>query len=482
MKQYRMICGALFAALVLTSSVAEAWGPRAQLGIVNTALQLVSREQNVPLTRLQSEVREGAAITNIALEELYPDMAVDPLRAIENEMALLTAARGARIDAYFAWRLGALGKLVGRLTAPMALADPNIRGQYHNDVDKAIDAVSLKPGPRKSIDAMNQLERIMQEANASNSIIESEYQSGAGFQGAAATRLAQDASRSVNAVADVWWTIIASKVAPGNVSETQLHRYVLSAYAFYIARGNASEIDAAYENYSKLVSFSPDVRARIGDMLFSANFKDRAVKEYEAVLAAAPERRDMVVKIGDYYAELAEEALQKELLEEALAGFEKALEVNALHPSAEQRRLEVEALIRERNERQESYQLALRQAEELRSLAEEEAARAHYPEAIALFQQSEEAVNVVGDEFPMEAQQRARHLRDVQARLNEVKQSLLNNVFAFSGAGFGPDLQTLLADSAKGIDREAFESIIRLEYDAEIQRLMTRMQPKLTIE
>ena len=343
-------------------------------------------------------------------------MTTDPMRAIDTEMALLTAARGARIDAYFAWRLGALGKLVSRVTAPMATADPLVRNQYYDDAEKAVDAGTLKPKPREAVKTIADLERIALEANSGNDLISGEYQAGTGFRGTAVTRLGIDISRSVNAVADVWWTIITSQTVPGNISERQLQDYVVSAYEYYVERGNEAEIDAADANYRKLTTYSADMSARIGDLLYAAGMRERAVKEYEAAVAAAPERRDIVEKIGNYHAERAEESLENGLLEEAMAGFEKALSVNMLHPTAEKRRLEVAAMIQQRDEQMAQYQTQLKQAEDLRALAEEEAAKNRYAEAVALLKQAEDAYKAVGDEFPSEAQRRTRGLREVQAR------------------------------------------------------------------
>lgn len=473
------LAGLLSACLAGT---AAAWGPRVQLTIVNTALQLISRERNLPLTRLQNDVRAGAEISPMALEELFPDAQTDSLRAIENEMALLTAARGEVIDAYFAWRLGALGKLVSRVTAPMTTAASDLRMQYYNDAEQAVDAGTLKAEPRTAVDSMARLERIIREANVSNDMIESDYKTGRGFRASGASQMPADVSRSVNSVADVWWTIITSRAVPGNISEAQLQRYVLSAYAFYIDRGNTAEIEAAETNYRKLVNFTPDMSARIGDMFYNAGLREQAVKEYEAVLAAAPDRRDVVEKLGNYYFEKAEESLERGLLEDALAKFEQALATNLLHPTAEQRRLEVAALIRQRDEQMAEYQSLLKQADELRQLAEEEALRQRFAEAVALLKQAEELYKAVGDEFPMETQRRARGLRDTQARAAEWQQGLLNNTLAFSGAGFAPDMDVLISEHAKGLEQEALKALLRREYQIEVRRLESKMQSVLSIE
>jgi len=452
------------------------------MAIVNTALNLVAREQSLPLTRLQNDIRAGVQCDEKVLEKLYPDLAVNPMRAIENEMALLTAVRRPKLDAYYAYRLGVLGRVASSMTAPMREADSAEKSQYYADADGAVDSGALQPAARRVFETLAPFERVMREANAANDLIQTEYRSGVGFKGAASARLAADVSRSVNAVADIWWTIVASRAVVGNISDGQLQRYVLNGYEYRIAGGVEAEIDAAEDYYAGIVAFTPAMRADIGDMLYAAGFRERAVKEYEAALAAAPERRDVVGKISEYYMEIGEESLNKNQLEDALAAFEKALEANALHPTAEQRRLEVVDLIAQRDALQNEYQGTLKQAEELRSLAEQEAGRARYAEAIALLQQSQDAYQSVGDEFPMEYQRRAKGLREAQYRMMELKKSLLNNALNFSGAGFAADMEKLIADAGKGIEKDALEVILEQAYKAEIEALTKEKQPLLVIE
>jgi len=304
-RHIRIVSAALI--FVVAAGASFAWGPRAQMAIVNTALNLMAREQSLPLTRLQNDIRAGVRADDAMLAEMFPDLANDPMRAIENEMALLSAVRRPTLDAYYAFRLGALGRVVATVTAPMQQADAIERSQYYKDADMAVDSGALAPAPRRVFETLTPFERVILEANSANDLIQSEYRSGTGFKGAASARLATDVSRSVNTVADIWWTIVTSRAVAGNISDAQLQRYVLKAYGYRIERGNEPEIDAAESYYKELTAFTPDMRASIGDMLYAAGFRERAVREYEATLAAAPQRRDVVGKIGDYYMEIAEE-------------------------------------------------------------------------------------------------------------------------------------------------------------------------------
>lgn len=467
---------------VLLAAPAFAWGPQGQKVIVNTALQLVSREQNLALNRLQSDIQAGVALSPPALEALYPDLIADALRAIENEMTLLKAARGDKVDSYFAFRLGALGKMVSQYAAPMYTADPLQRSQYYNDAEAAVSAGALRPAPRKIYESMQALERVMLEANVNNDLIINDYQTGVGFKGSAKARLAEDMSRSINAVADAWWTVLSSRAVQGNISQRQLQQYIFDAYSYYVDQNNLSALESAEKNYEKLVDFSPDLRVKLGDLFYQADMLERSVREYEIALDGAPEKREVVEKIGNYYSDRAEKSLEKGLLEEALAGFEKALEVYGLHPTAERRRLEVEAMIRQRDALHVHYQEVLGMADDLKALAEEEAARSRYAEAIALLQQCQTALTDVGDEFPLEMQHRIRAERENRTRIAELRQLLLNNTASFSGSAFGPDIKALVGDASQGLEKEALQSLFDQSYLKEMVRFKASMQSTLSLE
>ncbi len=482
MKYRNFFYGNALLICLLLATPAFAWGPRSQQVIVTTALQLVSREQNLPLNRLQSDIQAGAALSPPMIEALYPDLLSDPLRAIENEMALLTAARGAKIDSYYAFRLGALGKVVSNYAAPMYTADPTLRSQYYNDAEGSVNPGSLKPAPRKIYESMQALERVMREANSGNDLIENDYKTGRGFKASAQARLAEDLSRSVNVVADIWWSIVTSRAVQGNISQRQLQQYILQAYTYYVDQGSTAALESAEKNYEKLVEFSPDLRVQLGDLFQNAGMLERSIREYEIALEGAPEKRDIVEKIGNYYSDQAEKSLEKGLLEDALAGFEKALAVYGLHPTAERRRLEVEAMIRQRDALHAQYQESLAMADEMRSLAEDEASRSRYAEAIALLQQSQTALSDVGDEFPLEMQHRIRAERDNRTRIAEFRQLLLSNTAAFSGSAFGPDMKALIQSASEGIEEEALLSFFDQAYLKEMVRLKASMQSTASLE
>jgi hypothetical protein len=117
---------------LLAAFPAAAWGPRGQAAIVSTAMNLLSKNGDAPLSRLAGDIKAGAAVSMSEIELSYPDLATSPLQAVESEMALLAAMRQSRVDAYFAYRMGVLGKVVAMITSPMRAAQVNYRNQYNS--------------------------------------------------------------------------------------------------------------------------------------------------------------------------------------------------------------------------------------------------------------------------------------------------------------------------------------------------------------
>lgn len=467
--------------LVLFPAAALAWGPTAQLAIVTNALHLISKDSNIPLNRLEKDLRAGAMISMDMLTEIYPDLATDPVRAVESEMYLLKAVQQGRVDPFFAYRLGALGKLVAELTSPLRDVSPAYRNLYYADVEKNIEKTVLQPGVRQAVEPKSYFARAMLEARAHDEMILKDYQGGKGYAGVASTTLSEYATRSLNAVADVWNTILVNKSLAGNVSDIQMRKYVLDAYAFYIARKNPREIEEAEQRLTKLTPPTTEMRVRIGDMFYAAEIYERAMQEYRAVLAEDPSRRDVVQKISDYYVQMGDKAIDGNQLETALDDFKTASEANPLHPEAESKRLQAEALITARDGRRDACRAAIERAGKLETLAEDEALKGRYAEAIALLRQADGAYDEVSDEFPAELQQKTRGQKNARYRMQELQGQIVENAQVFSGSGAAQDIRALAQNGTKNLDKQALQALMEAEYQTALNGLENRLQSKLAL-
>lgn len=465
--------------LLWASLPAGAWGPQSQIAIVTTAGRMLSKEGVAPLSKLEKEIRQGASLTSGELERIIPSADTEPVRSILTQVQLLQTVREAGVDPYFAFRLGAVGKVAANVTAPMQAAGPVYSKMYYDDVDQNITETALDLQTRVMVDSAEYFARLATELEARRTMLERDYKSGLGFDGVAKSTYGKDISRSINAVGDVWYTVLQRRGVAAGVSQEQKRNYVLRAMAFYIDRGNSGEVDAAHKRFGVLDVYTGDVMKEIGDMMYEAGMRERAVTEYLAVLEKEPERKDVVRRIADYYIDLADEELKQERLETARDYYARALEVDPLHPFAEAKRLTAEKLIRERDARLAAARDAIGKAKELEELAEVKASTKQYAEAITQLRTALELYRGVTTEFVVEKRAAQTGINTVTARLREMQSSLQQSALALSGAGSSVDASRL-AGSEGARQREAiYERMLDDAYQKEVERLLPQVDLRI---
>lgn len=451
-----------------------AWGPVTQTSIVSAGAHVLDQERSFNLERMLRYVAQGASINEEQLNELHPSYQVDPVGAIQREMVLLQSLRGDRVDPYYAYRLGVLGKMVASATAPLATARTGVQEQYYSDVDRAIDGVEMRMAPRKLVDPRPYFSRVRAQAANDDQTIIVDYQGGEGFSGFARSALSGAASRSVNAVADVWYTILTSQVAAFELPNTGRREFILGAIDFYLQNGNLEEVAASYEMAADQGLLDVNMQKSIGDLYFDAGLYERAIQEYEKVLTSDPGRRDVIERVANYYEMVGDDALAQENLEDAREAYAQALEIDSLHPEAQRKLLNVEARIYARDERLLSQRMAVEEAREFENRAEEAAARRDYARAISLLRQAEQRYQGVTEEFPSEARLANIGVKNVSVRMRELKGELIANSQTLSGTGYRYTARHL-AEQTGDVSEEALQQMLRNEYRSALQALGAQM-------
>jgi tetratricopeptide (TPR) repeat protein len=447
---------------VVFAAPAAAWGPKTRLAVVTMATRLVARD-GIPLTKLEKDVQKGALISQDDRAKLLPSADRNPVLAIEAEMFLLQAARGERVDPYFAYRLGVLGNTVAEATAPMAGAPATYRDMYYKDVEQNVD-VPILPTKRRTVDPGAYFSQVQREAATRQDIIVGDYRDGVGFRGLASQSLKADVGRSVNAVADVMYTILRGPRAVVDISEDRLRDYMVQALEFYIKRGNLAETNRAYDRFQQMNLQTPELQKRVGDMFYDAEQFDRAMKEYSAVLAVSPDQRDVVERIARYYVRLGESALIQGDLEAAQESYESALEADALHPSAQSELVRVKRLIDERNERLAGDQGRNARGLDLEGQADKLIAQGDYAGAMGLLRNAQQEYVTVDTEFPEESNKARTGLNRITDRLTQLRDELRRNVDSFSGIGAAGDIGKMAAAAADELRADALQNLINNRY------------------
>ncbi len=459
--------------LCALSAPAWAWGPRTRVAAVSMASRIISRDSGAQLVKLERDIRAGASIPQSELNELIPIASTDLVGAIETEMYLLQSVSAGRVDPYFAYRLGVLGALVADATSPLADSEPAIRDLYHADVEGVIERVQLRQAPRTKVEPASYLSEVRNDARKRRDLILTDYRQGLGFGGTAETAISDDASRSVNAVADVFHTVLTGRVASANVSPSQMREYVVHAIQFYIKRGNDAETEAAYKRLTALNVATIDLQKQIGDMFYDAGKYERAMKEYQSVLAVEPTRRDVTERIAAYYVKLGDDALAEKELEVARDAYQNALNADKLQPNAQRKLIDAEKMIEERDARLNSARETITSADEKLSQAEQLAFRRDYGGAIALLYEAQSGYGTVTDEFASEFRLAQNGILTAESRLNQLRRDLVSNAPTLSGLGSGFTTRKQAADAASELDAEALRALLRTQYDAEISRMKT---------
>lgn len=472
-------------AFALLSPCAFPWGEKAQLSVVTTAIHVLSRGGTIPLTRLQNDVRDGANITSKELERMLPSFSVDPLGVIEGQMYLLQSVKGKRVDAYYAFRLGVLGKLVAIATSPLRDAEKRYRDRYNADADRHIMKATMTLGKRKIVDPKAYFAFVRREAARSEIDIIQDYRDGVGFSGVARAKLSADASRSVNAVADVWYSILRGNVIVANVSETETQSFVLGALRFYINRGNEAETEAAYDRIMGLAKNTSGLRQEIGDMFYVAGAYERAMTEYAIAVALDPSLRSVVEKMANFYTQRGDSARKEGRLEDARDAYAKAKDTDSMHPQAPPKLFQVESMIDDRDKRLESAEATIEQARALEAKAEQEIfANRHakaisvlreasglYGQVVAKVDEAEALYRNVPEEFHVQRTIARQGAHDINYKIREFTAALVSNSERLSGTGFSEDAARELTLSAAPLGKEALRKMVERELANQMNKL-----------
>ncbi|HPP59596.1 MAG TPA: hypothetical protein PLT82_10730 [Candidatus Hydrogenedens sp.] len=456
------------------------WGPTAQISIISNAIHLLDKELNTSLKKLEEDLKNGAGIPDDVLYSLVPTARTDIVRAIETEINLLIAVKPKKIDPYYAYRLGILGKLTAQATSPLQNADLTIQTLYNADVEKMIEKVSLRTNPRQRVNPSVYFSQLSRQISSRDTIFEQEYKSNVGFRGTASTTLPECVSISLNAVADVWYTVLIPNQTIGNVGESALREYALQGGLFYAKRGNPEEIKLGIQKLSALVPFTEDMYIQLGDTLMQTGLSELAVEQYQMAIQLNPNRREIARKIADYYVDKGNKSREAKKLEEALDWFKNAVTADPLHPEAERLRLDTERDIKERDARLAMTKEALERADKLQNTAEQEALSGHIAEAIVLLRQALATYDEVTDEFPLENQQKGRGIRYVNNRIQELKGQLLDSAKNFSGKYPDFDLMNTLTKINNEISNYLIQEKIEQSFQSEIQSILSELPSEIT--
>lgn len=481
MKHRKLVAVAIFALIIVTSMSPSvwAWGPATQKALVTTAMHLVSRENGIPLSKFEKSVLEGVQAADEMIPVWYPDFKTRAVAAIDSEAVLLQSVRSASLDPYMAFRVGVLGVMIVRASAPFSDKPGAFRDVYYADVDGSINGIQIKTVKRQDGSPSDRLRALRQQFAGREGSIRQDYSTGQGFGGIAKATLDEQANMVIAAVADIWYTSLVGKPSAAATSEVKVRTYIGDALEFYIKRGNKSEIDSSYNRLTSLSVVTPDLRKKIGDLFYAHEMFDKAIKEYNAVLEAEPDRKDVLERLTEYYLADGDKASEEGRLEDALGSYQKARDMNPLNPNTEAKRLQAERDLNARNERLNAARMSLGMATSYETQADQEASQRNFAKALGLIKQAEDQYGSVTEEFPFEYQQAVAGLKNLESKSQVVKENLIGGAQDLSGLGSVVDARHLAGTTTRDLDSQALQTLLQLRLKSEIEKLKTEYQAKL---
>jgi tetratricopeptide (TPR) repeat protein len=443
-------------------------------------MHLVSRESGVPLSKFDKAVLEGVQAADEVIPVWYPDFKTRGAAAVESEAMLLQSIRSASMDAYMAYRVGILGVMIVRASAPFSGQPSGFRDVYYADVDGQINGIQINQAKRKDVTPSACIRGLRQQFASREATIRQDYAGGRGFGGVAKATLDEQANMVIAAIADIWCTALVGKPAGGAMSEAKVRDYIGDALEFYIKRNNKSEIESSYNRLTALSVVTPDLHKKIGDLFYAYQMFDKAIKEYNVVLEAQPDRKDVIERLTEYYLADGDKASEEARLEDALSSYQKARDMNPLNPETETKRLQAERELNARNERLNASRMSLGMASSYETQADQEAGQQNYAKALGLLKQAEEQYGAVTEEFPFEYQQATAALKSLESKSMLVKDKLIGGAQDLSGLGSVIDARHLAGTTTRDLDTRALEGLLQLRLKSEIDKIKAEYQAKFT--
>lgn len=412
--------------MVLASTHATAWGPRAQRTITGMAMQVI--QHKYPDTfrpgdaKYEADVLRGAEAGAAIIAETLPIHSdEEAIQAVGIQIQLLRDIRPTGAGSYFAFRMGALSALISDIFLPYGLAwTPEQEAMQMkveadiNDHLKDFEYINSST-TRTAITNVDQHFRAQLAFYGDNEmLIADDYRRGRGYNGFLKESVATYFAKAVETTADAWYTIVRPQ--PSNlgsaVTGSLMEQYYVEEIAYLLSeKENFHQAGVVYENLSELSPSDPEVFEAVADHYYAFGTREsieRSVKEWRNAYELGGSGRERVsgklaahyLKEGrDFLTEAEEKGKGETELPSALASFQQALRFDRTSQVAVDLIQETNKRKKERDEHRSMIVNIIAKAESAREEAENNGTGGNFGLAIKGYQQVMNLLQGVDDEF-----------------------------------------------------------------------------------
>lgn len=441
------------AACAITAPEAAAWGERAQRSLSSMALQVIKTDYPYAFqsegSNYENDVIAGSVAGLPALSDSFSTASdANAIQSIATEIELLRDVRKFGTGSYFAYRMGALGHAVAELMIPYGLAQDTEGQRLANQMDEDIDAhlgqyrYKATQRTREFIREPGQFfTRRRSFVHDDMRIIAQDYRLNRGYDGFLKEGGPAYFSRAVDAIADVWHTILREEPDPsqGSASPRMVSGYFVEEIGYLLGeKRNTNAADRAYDNFLKVNQQLPEAYEQIGDQFYQLGTEvgvKRAVREWRIAHNIGGTTRNRVAnKLSGHFLEegrvfLArtnEPGAAESDYTSALRSFEQALEFNRGSDEAAKLIQQTNVAIQERNERFQTTVEFISKGEQIREKADNMRNAEDFGNAIQTYRAAIVPYEAVDDEFEDQSKQAQDAISKIKSEIATVINKVLS--------------------------------------------------------
>lgn len=453
----------VIAAVLIQSSGAFAWGPRARQAIALASVNLARQSFKTSDVSYEADILRGAGDGVSALGGNFPlssdEQAID---AVGLEIIILREAIKNGGGSHAAYRLGGLAALVSELMVPFGMVyDENERelaAEIEKDLEDHVATFAYSP-THPNYHYLTNHRLYFQDRRTfyypDKEIIADDYHRGIGPRGLLKSAVRAYFDKSIEAVTDVWYTTLV--IEPGTreyrPSNRQMAYYYISEIKYLLSvKQNPKFAERSYELFERYNPGLPMALVEIGDAFYALGvevektgseeafargqlIKTRGVEEWQkaqripgdARVAASQRLAKHFIEEGErlYARGLSPEGKDTDL-PDALEAFKTALEYDLQNDIAASRVTETTEQITARRNRHELEQRFLDQASAAVKSAERSAVSKDFGAALSSYSQAINALGQVTVDFK-DLNDRAR---EEMNKINTAVKQVISDVYA----------------------------------------------------
>jgi len=284
-----LLCLLVTGPLLFMPGIASAWGESAHLRIAKLALEKLPPHYRSQIEPHKDDLFRGA----IDFEGETADTESGSQLGKDIQSLMLIPYDGAGPSRYFVFRLGRLSRAVADRALPFSHFDDSPDSQLRNEFEEDIedDLGSFPVGdvsPLCLTYPSSYMERVWKEAQRSEHLVRKTYLDGGGYPTCRDDVVLPSFRRAVEAVVNVWTTILSSKPASMAMSTPRWRDYLIEQIKYSSENEYLDDLYSALQflkRMNKRIPFTPNV---VGKDFFSLPCSAESIRIYQLAESINP--------------------------------------------------------------------------------------------------------------------------------------------------------------------------------------------------